>query len=230
MTLVDFIQLNRFTVILCVLVAECRLSAVKVYQPMARIGIFSGSFDPIHIGHIAFALQAIDRANLDKVYIAPERKPPRKPGITHPHHRFEMIKLAIRGHDKIELLELLGNNFTPAKTLPRLKKKFKKDKLFLLMGSDLFEHMHNWPDVEILLKEVGLVIGARGNYEVTESLATAHNLPAQPRELTILDSIERDISSKQIRQQLRNNHRSDGVVDSVENYAKKHWLYDRVKS
>ncbi len=213
----------------CAQSVGCRPSAVKVYQPMARIGIFSGSFDPIHKGHIAFAMQALDRANLDKVYICPERKPPRKPGITHAHHRFEMVKLATRAHTNIELLELLGNNFTPAKTLTRLKRKFPKDTLILLMGSDLFEHMHSWKNVDILLRNVGLVIGARGNYEVTESLAVAHKLPRQPRELTILDSIERDISSKQIRTQLKGYHSSKAVLASVSRYAKDHWLYEKIK-
>lgn len=193
-----------------------------------RIGIFSGSFDPVHKGHVAFALQAIEKANLDFVYFLPERKPINKPEITHFAHRIKMLELAIRAHSKLKILELEGNKFTVNITLPKIRKRFKNDRLIFLMGSDLFENIQNWPDIKKLLSEVGLIIGARGSYEVSESLEHAKNLPCNPLELTIIDSIEREISSSQIRTQLSKNLPCDLILQSVRQYAIKEWLYNRI--
>ena len=132
---------------------------------MYRIGIFSGSFDPVHKGHIAFALEAADVAKLDKVYFAPEVKPRRKPGITHIAHRLAMLQLVVRSQPRLDVVELPGKYFLPQTTLAHLHQRFPKDKLVLLLGSDLFEHLvehsEQWPNVEALLGQVELVVSAR---------------------------------------------------------------------
>ena len=94
---------------------------------MSRIGVFSGSFDPVHKGHIAFALEAAKTAKLEKVYMAPEIKPRRKPGITHFAHRVAMLKLAVRSQPKLEVLELPDKYFLPQKTLAQLRQRFPGD-------------------------------------------------------------------------------------------------------
>lgn len=192
---------------------------------MKRIGIFSGSFDPVHKGHVAFALQAVEEAKLDKVYFAPEVKPRRKTHMTHIAHRVRMLELALRPQPNLDVLELPDKYFSAMSTLPKLQQKFPDDELVLLMGSDLFEHMHTWPQVEFLLKNISLIVGARGMYEVSQVLEAANNLPAQPRALMVLDSVERELSSKTIRLLLAAHKKPDGLLMSVEAYAKKHWLY-----
>src|SRR6185295_10705588 len=103
---------------------------------MKRIGFFSGTFDPIHKGHIAFALQALEAAELDRVYFMPEAKPRRKEGMTHYGHRVAMLRLALRPHKNLKVLEVPDRQFSVQRTMPRLKTRFKNDQLFLLMGSD----------------------------------------------------------------------------------------------
>jgi nicotinate-nucleotide adenylyltransferase len=192
---------------------------------MKRVGIFSGTFDPVHKGHVAFALQALEKAELDMVYFAPEVKPRRKPQVTHYAHRVAMLKLAVRPYKKLAVLELPERYFSAATTLPKLQQKFPDSRLVLLLGSDLFEHLPLWPKADRLLGSVGLVVGARGNYEVAEALARLPHLPAQPQEFHVLDSIERQTSSAAIRGDLVAGRPSGELVPSVAKYARDHWLY-----
>lgn len=192
---------------------------------MKRIGIFSGTFDPVHKGHVAFALQAIEKADLDMVYFAPEVKPRRKAQVTHFAHRVAMLKLATRPYKRLGVLELPDRYFLARTTLPKLQQKFPGCQIHLLLGSDLFEHMPTWPQVELLIGKVGLVVGARGTYEVSEALAQLPQLPVQPLEFHVLDSVERQASSASIRQNLIAGKSSDQLVASVAKYARDNWLY-----
>ena len=65
-----------------------------------RIGIFAGTFDPVHKGHISFALQAIEAAGLDEVVFLPEPRPRHKQSVTDQSHRIAMINLAIKAYPK----------------------------------------------------------------------------------------------------------------------------------
>lgn len=194
-----------------------------------RIGIISGTFDPVHKGHVAFALQALERADLDEVYFAPEVKPRRKPHVTHYAHRVAMLKLATRSYKKLKVLELPDRYFLPQKTVPKLQAKFPDSRLVLLLGSDLFEHLASWPQVESLLRHMGLVVGARGAYDVSEALQQLPQLPAQPLEFHVLDSVEREVSSARIRQILRTGKATNSLIPSIKAYAQKHWLYHDIQ-
>src|ERR1035438_181672 len=89
-----------------------------------RIGIYSGTFNPIHTGHITFALQATTEASLDKIYFLPERKPRNKAQVEHFAHRVAMIKQAIRPHPKFNILELTDPSFSVKASLPKLQAIF----------------------------------------------------------------------------------------------------------
>jgi nicotinate-nucleotide adenylyltransferase len=192
---------------------------------MRRIGIFSGTFDPVHKGHIAFAMLALEKAELDMVYFAPEVRPRRKPQVTHYAHRVAMLRLATRPYKQLAVLELPDRYFSAVTTLPKLEQKFPGSRLVMLLGSDLFEHLPSWSKVDRLLAKVGLVVGARGNYEVAQALAQLPGLPAQPMEFHVLDSVERQTSSAKIRKTLIIGKPSRELVPSVAKYVRDHWLY-----
>jgi nicotinate-nucleotide adenylyltransferase len=69
-----------------------------------RIGIYSGTFDPVHSGHISFALQSLKAAKLDKVYFLPERRPRNKQQVEHFGHRVAMLKRAIKPYPEFNVL------------------------------------------------------------------------------------------------------------------------------
>lgn len=192
---------------------------------MKKVGIFSGVFDPVHKGHIAFALAAIKEAKLDRVYFLVEAKPRRKTEVTHVAHRIALARLATSPHNQLEVLELPDARFSVAKTLPRLKQKFPKDGLFLLMGSDMLEHLPDWPLVDRLLEETELVVGLRQTTDLPTTRRLIANLSIKPTKIHLMKSPEPNISSGQIRQALLGGKKTTGLLPSTTAYVKKHWLY-----
>lgn len=195
-----------------------------------RIGIYAGSFDPVHKGHVAFALEALEVANLDLVYFLPETQPRHKTGITHATHRLSMLKLATRAHPKLKVLELPDKRFSVATTLPRLKKKFPDDQLMLLVGSDVLMHLPRWKHIDELLLQTGLMVAVRSEAEISVSMEVVNGLPKPLRELHIIESLEPTISSRHIRQSIRLGHKPRDILPSVYDYSKKHWLYEAMPS
>src|SRR4051812_4657029 len=96
---------------------------------MKRIGIYAGTFDPVHSGHVSFALQALKAAELDKVYFLPERRPRNKQHVEHFGHRTAMLKRAAQPHSQFEVLEMVDISFSVERTLPKLQKQFEGDQL-----------------------------------------------------------------------------------------------------
>ena len=190
-----------------------------------RIGIYSGTFDPVHKGHIAFALEAAKVAQLDKVFFAPEMKPRRKENSTHVAHRITMLRLALRLHPKLDILELPDAHFTPRKTYARLRSYFPNDNLVLLMGEDLLMYMHTWPYVEHMLPHIEIAIGLRENHTKASIDKLITELPAQPQDYCIVQTSYSSISSMKVRQDLIKRRESKDIIKSVAKYAQAEWLY-----
>lgn len=190
---------------------------------MRRIGIFSGVFDPVHDGHIQFALAAAKQAKLDEVYFLLEVKPRRKTGVTHLAHRLAMIILTIAKQPNLNLLDLPDRQLMVAKTLPRLKQKFKNDELFYLIGADMLEHLPDWPLVDKLLESMTLIIGLRQNDSQAEVDKVMAQLPAN--DYIVLKSPKPKISSAAIRQALMAGKQAPGLNSAVLKYIKANWLY-----
>ena len=189
-----------------------------------RIGIFSGSFDPVHEGHIEFALQAIKAAKLDYLYFLPDIEPRHKSDVTHVAHRLEMLKLAIKPHPSLRVLELPDKKFSIATTLPRLNSHFKDDELFYVCGSDVLTYMQSWPLIEGFLKSVGLIIGIREGQDPNTIKQALASLPASPKEMFIMKSPMPNMSSSQIRDDLGHA----GLLTSTAEYVDSNKLYRRI--
>jgi nicotinate-nucleotide adenylyltransferase len=187
-----------------------------------RIGIYSGSFDPIHIGHITFALQAINEAGLAKVYFLPERMPRDKHVHEHFGHRVAMVKRAIKPHPKLAILELDDRTFSVKRTLPKLNKMFNDSELVFLFGSDKIPGIANWPDVDRLLKSSDIIIGLREGTGVNQILGQTKDWPKTP---VIIGSYWPAVVSTKIRQSLQNGEVANGLLKSVSSYIKQNWLY-----
>jgi nicotinate-nucleotide adenylyltransferase len=170
-----------------------------------NIGLFGGTFDPIHRGHLALARAARERCNLSQILFVLANAPPhkqRQPLSPFPH-RYAMIALATAPEKDFapSLLEApedfeLGSpgkdpgreKSRPAKpnytvdTVKRLKRSFKKaDRLFLLIGVDAFEDIAKWHKAEELFRECEFVVASRPGYSLAD---VANALPAslRPRE------------------------------------------------
>lgn len=195
---------------------------------MSRIGIFGGSFDPVHSGHISFALLAIQAAKLDKVYFMPERQPRGKSGITHYTHRLSMLRQALRPHPALDILDLPDRSFTTARTLPRLHARFPDDELLLLLGSDVLPGLINWPDLGMLLLRCGLIVGERQDDRLIDVAAELSALPPRLQGTFIVQSYHPTVSARAIREALMHRRSAPGLLASVRRYALQHWLYTSI--
>lgn len=198
---------------------------------MNKIGIFSGTFDPVHAGHIAFALEAMESAGLDKVYFLPESMPRRKSGVTHYAHRLAMLNLALKPYDKLGILELPDKQFSVSKTLPRLKAKLPDSELFMLIGSDMLmmlsssEATEQWPGFSSFLRSVTLMVVIRDEHELEEATQRLNKL--QPAGI-ILKTNWQNVSSSDIRSSLMQGSDHDWLLASLKKYVNSNWLYASV--
>ncbi len=131
-----------------------------------KIGIFGGSFDPIHKGHIHFARHALKELNLDRIYFVPVKISPLKQDspIGSASHRVKMIQAAIKTDSrfKVELCEIKrhGPSYTYL-TLRYFRKKFSRVEFFLLLGQDALNSFNQWHKWEEICKGAILLIGDR---------------------------------------------------------------------
>lgn len=190
-----------------------------------RIGIYSGTFDPVHSGHITFALQSISAAKLDRIYFMPERRPRTKRHVEHFAHRVAMIKQAIKPHPLLKLIELVDISFSVNRTLPKLQAMFAGDQLVFLFGSDILDNILSWPKIDKLLNDNELVIGIRSNLDKQYLKQNVEIWKTKPRALYMFDSYNPNVTSSKIRYALRKRMSSNGSLKSVERYSNKHWLY-----
>ncbi len=226
---VVFTRLNQCTDILFVRLASTKPDAAKEHLLKSRIGLFPGAFDPVHTGHLVFALKALKAAQLDALYFLPERRPRHKPDVVHFGHRTAMLTRAIRPYSNLGVLELPDMYFDVKRTLPKIQKEFAGSELVFLMGSDTVMRMNetNWPSegLTTFLSQTGLVVGLRSNQQRQALAAAIKGLPVQPQSLQILDLPTRHLSSSRIRYNVRQGLDTEGLLASVKAYARRNWLY-----
>jgi nicotinate-nucleotide adenylyltransferase len=190
---------------------------------MTRIGIYPGTFDPVHAGHIAFARETAAQCGLDRVVLIPERRP-RKEQVTDFADRVAMLQLATKDFPELEVAELSSERFTIKETLPELQKRFGHE-LTLLFGSDVVRTLKDWPDVDQLLQAVSLAIALRGQ----ESEADINILLEQltvPVRACLVPGDNRHATSTIAR---RDVHGSTDLDPRVKGYIKNNKLYDTAK-
>jgi nicotinate-nucleotide adenylyltransferase len=194
---------------------------------LERIGLLSGTFDPVHNGHLAFARQAIKEHDLKSVVFLVEPEPRHKPSAAAYKHRLAMVELAVSREPGMEVLTLEQPQFTVSSTLPVLKVKFKESQLYFLLGDDMLEHMAGWPDISELLKSAGLIIAAR-NHGQTNTAILIDQLQeetGQKVEYLLIDNRTNDVSSRAIRSSLKEQAQSRGLPQAVQKYIETSRLY-----
>jgi nicotinate-nucleotide adenylyltransferase len=158
-----------------------------------NIGLFGGTFDPIHKGHLALATAAQKRCDLSRILFVPTNVPPHKSSqpVASYFHRYAMTALATQGEKALvpSLLEAAGEfvlydkkgakgsvasapNYT-IDTIRKLKQSFKKiDRLFLLIGIDAFKDIAKWREAESLFQECEFIIASRPGYSLADVAAS----------------------------------------------------------
>ncbi|MBC7582066.1 nicotinate-nicotinamide nucleotide adenylyltransferase [Aeromicrobium sp.] len=190
-----------------------------------RIGIYSGTFNPVHAGHIAFALQSMKVAKLDKLYFLPERRPRSKKHVEHFGHRVAMLKQAVKPHPKFEVLELNDVSFSIQRTLPKLEIMFPDTRLVFIVGSDVAEHIGQWDYLERLFATSEILVGIRDIHDAEHLQGVIADWKVQPLQAHILESHAANVSSKKVREALQARTTIEGLLASVARYSDHNWLY-----
>ena len=192
-----------------------------------RVGVYAGTFDPVHMGHVAFAECALEQG-LDMVYFLPEPRPRRKQGVRALEHRVGMVEAAIDSHPQLGVIHLKQARFTPHETLPVLRRRFPSADITLLFGDDVLTHIASWPLVEELVGSVELLIATRSgsHTEIERKFETLSSVSGLQFAYRIIDAPHNHVSSSTVRGQLRSGHKQVKYLPpAVADYIRKHRLY-----
>lgn len=199
-----------------------------------RIGIFGGSFDPVHLGHLLIAEQFAQDMKLDVVKFIPAKVSPFKLSYTptSDKHRLEMLRLAVGSNERFEVdsleLERGGVSYT-IDTVASLRSVEPDAEYYMLIGADSLKDFKKWKSPEELLRSVSLVVARRGG-EAPPEWSELSGL-AIPEVLSgiqerVLDLPAMEISSTDIRRRVERGRSIRYLVPSgVEVYIHSHGLY-----
>lgn len=189
-----------------------------------RLGIFGGSFDPVHCGHLQLALAAYKEFDLDQIVFVPARKPPHKKDkmLTPARQRVKMLSLAIEPYPcmSISFFELRRKTTTYSYQTARYFRRTHPDTdLYFIIGSDSLEELHTWKRSDILRSLCHLVVGRRKGGR--RNPAEAGTIPA----LFLRHPLPK-VSSSDIRQRIRAGKSVRGLMPpAVERYIADNDLY-----
>jgi len=190
---------------------------------MKRIGIFGGTFDPPHKGHIAIAEKAARQLSLDRIYFVPAYMPPHKlhRDFITAKQRLTMVKLAVRGHNNFRIstveLQRRGISYT-IDTLKTFKRRFPNADLILIIGADNLAQFQSWKSPKQILRLAALAVYKRRGFNAS---LKNRSIAFQPIKGKLLQ-----VSSTKIRNKLEKRMGvSKLITKQIERYIKKHSLY-----
>jgi nicotinate-nucleotide adenylyltransferase len=201
-----------------------------------RIGVFGGSFDPIHLAHLILAEQCREQARLDQVLFVPAARPPHKlrQDLTPFAQRVEMLSLAISGQPTFRIDELEKDRPGPSytvETLDHIQKRYPGAELFLLIGGDTLRDLQMWYEPAGIVARATLLVAARPGTSLLsiEELRQKVGLPADaPLRMEVVQVPLVDIASSDLRQRVREGRSIRYMVPrAVEAYLQDKQLYQK---
>ncbi len=199
---------------------------------MRRIGIYGGTFNPPHIGHIRSALKAVHALELDRLLVIPDRIAPHKQlpeGSAEPEQRLEMMRLALSGAVGVEVSDMElrreGKSFT-FETVEQLRTLYPEDELILLMGTDMFLSFPQWRNPDRILAQAALGVFYRGNRGERAAIdARKAEMEAAGHRVYLVENEVVEISSTDLRRLLVFDCASPFLPKGVGEYIAEHGLY-----
>ena len=178
---------------------------------MQKIGLFFGSFNPIHIGHLIIANIMAENTDLHKVWFVVSPQNPLKPskGLLHEFDRYDMVKAAIADHYKLEVSDVEFHLPKPSytiHTLAHLTEKFPDKEFKVIIGEDNLENFAKWKNHEQILDQFGLYVYPRLNGLVGQARPTVTNSDLKRHaHVQMIEAPLLDISATYIRNCIKNN-------------------------
>lgn len=194
-------------------------------------GVFGGTFDPIHLAHLALAEAAREAADLERVLFVPAALPPHKVGveITPATDRLAMVELAVAGNPAFAVsrleLDRAGPSYT-ADTLEALAADPRTGELSLILSAETFLQLPRWHDPDRIVALARLIVAPRDGYPGAGPEFLADHFGATPVRATFLDGPRLRISASELRGRAAAGHSLRYLVpDAVAAYIGDHSLY-----
>ena len=194
-------------------------------------GVFGGTFDPIHVAHLAVAEAARDTFGLRRVLFIPASEPPHKPDqpITPVEHRLAMVEAAVSGNPSFEVsrveIDRPGPSYT-ADTLAALRDQDAGNQLALMLSVESFLELPTWHEPARILELADLIVAPRDGYADADDAFLARNLPGSTAQTFFLDGPRIRLSASEIRERAAAGRSVRYLVpDAVVAYIGDHDLY-----
>lgn len=175
-----------------------------------KIGLYFGTYNPIHVGHLIIANYMADYSELDQVWlvVTPQNPLKEKSTLLADFHRLSLVKEAIEDNPKLRVSDIEFNltkpNFT-VNTLAHLQEKYPEHEFSLIMGEDNLRTLHKWYNYEIILKNHMIYVYPRVLIEPEQPTDFALEIRNHPHVVFCKDAPVMNVSSTFIRQAIKNN-------------------------
>ena len=197
-----------------------------------KIGLYFGSFNPIHSGHLVIASYMAEFTDMDKVWfvVSPHNPLKEKNSLLKDHHRLRLVNEAIGDNNKLKASNIEFKLPQPSYTinsLAYLKEKYPKYKFVLIMGSDNFATLHKWKNYEQILEQYEIYIYPRKEESEKVKKWESVNESGKQR-IKFIDAPLMEISSSFIRNAIKNKKDVRYMLpESVYNYIKEMHFYEK---
>ncbi len=200
-----------------------------------RLGLFGGSFDPVHLGHLHVARTALAEFELDLVLFVPAARSPHKeqPTSASPADRLKMLELALAAEPKFALSDLELRRGAPSFTVDTVRELIQarsglaSAELFLILGSDNLRGLGSWRDVDEVLRSATPIVVARAGVDLAE-LSKLSGLSAELLERLrrgFVDAETVDIAATELREELERGAGMEKLPAPVREYISARGIY-----
>ncbi len=164
-----------------------------------KIGLYFGSFNPVHVGHLIIANHILNETDIEKVWfvVSPQNPFKSASNLLNEYHRLHLVRLATEDDNRIKASDIefgLPKPSYTSSTLAYLSEKYPEHEFCIIMGSDSFQNLHKWKNAEVIVKNYLVYVYIRPGFEVN------NNIGAQ---LYILDAPLLQLSATLIRKYIK---------------------------
>jgi nicotinate-nucleotide adenylyltransferase len=187
-----------------------------------KVGLYFGSFNPIHVGHLIIANYVVNNTGLDRVWfvVSPQNPFKKSVSLLNEYHRLHLVNTAIDGETKLKTSNVEFKLPKPSytiDTLTYLSEKYPQHKFSIVMGSDGFKNLDGWKNYKTLVSNYSFFIYNRPGFIITETFGA---------DITVLDAPFLDISSTRIRAMIKEKKSIRFLVpDSVKEEIESNGFY-----
>ncbi len=150
-----------------------------------NIGLYFGSFNPVHVGHLIIASHILNFTDLKKIWfiVSPQNPFKEKENLLNEYHRLHLLKLATEDDNRMKALDIEFNLPKPsytATTLIHLEEKYPGNQFSVIMGSDSFQNLHKWKNYEMIIKNYSIYVYVRPGFEIKNTINAKLNVVDAP--------------------------------------------------